>query len=165
MRLSKVFFPITIIFLLCIQCTFASQNYAQQLQRISTDEGLSQSYVLQTQEDEIGYIWIATQQGLNRFDGYKVKTFNGGFGLDKHYIYALFKAEDGKIIVSTDLSGAFIIDPLTLKTEKIYSGQIDKEQKMFSPISAMTQKQNTFYFAIDGQLYILVQMMAYTRQI
>ncbi|MGK2235777.1 MAG: diguanylate cyclase (GGDEF)-like protein/PAS domain S-box-containing protein [Pseudomonadota bacterium] len=153
MRLNKFFFHITITFLLCIQSTFASQNYAQQLQRISTDEGLSQSYVLQTQEDDIGYIWIATQQGLNRFDGYNVKTFSGGFGLDKHYIYALFKAEDGKIIVSTDLSGAYIIDPLTLKTEKIYSGQIDKEQKMFSPISAMTQQQGTFYFAIDAQIY------------
>jgi len=152
-RLSKFFFHINIIFLLCIQSAFASQNYAQQLQRISTDEGLSQSYVLQSQEDEIGYIWIATQQGLNRFDGYKVKTFNGGFGLDKHYIRALFKAKNGKIIVSTDLSGAYIIDPLTLKTEQIYSGQIDKEQKMFSPISAMTQQRNTFYFAVDAQIY------------
>ncbi|MBH0059643.1 MULTISPECIES: EAL domain-containing protein [unclassified Pseudoalteromonas] len=153
MRLSKLFFHITIVFLLCIQSTFASQNYAQQLQRISTDEGLSHGYVVNIQEDDIGFIWVATQQGLNRFDGYQVTTFDGGFGLDKHYIYALLKTNDGKLIVSTDIAGAYIIDPITLKTEKIYSGQIDKEKQLYSPISAIAEQHGLYYLAIDEQVF------------
>ncbi|GAA61755.1 sensory box/GGDEF family protein [Pseudoalteromonas sp. BSi20652] len=152
MRFNQFLFQIALI-LLCIQDVLASQNYAQQLQRLSTDEGLSQSYVVQTKEDDIGYIWIGTNQGLNRFDGYKVKTFDGGFGLDKHLIHALFKTNDGNLIVSTDIAGAYIINPLTLKTEKFYSGKINKENQIYSPISALAQQPGIYYLAIDEQIF------------
>ncbi|MBW4965865.1 EAL domain-containing protein [Pseudoalteromonas sp. CR1] len=138
--------------MLCITNAVASQNYAQQLQRLSTDEGLSQNYVEKIQEDEIGYIWIATQQGLNRFDGYTVETFDGGFELDKHYISTLLKTNDGKLLVSTDIAGAYLIDPQTLKTEKIYSGQLDKETQIYSPVSAMAGQNELYYLAIDNQI-------------
>ena len=153
MYVSKLGIFIYLSVLLFINSAFASQNYAQQLQRLSTDEGLSNNYVIKTLEDEIGYVWIATFQGLNRFDGYEVTTFDGGVGLGKQSIYAMFKSDEGKIIVSTDFAGAYIIDPLTLKTEKIYSGLIDKEQKFFSPIDAMEQHAGAYYFGIDNQVY------------
>ena len=68
-RLSILFFLFTTVCFLCITSVSASTNYAQQLQRISTDEGLSQNYVTKILQDDLGYIWIATAQGLNRFDG------------------------------------------------------------------------------------------------
>ena len=36
---------------------------------ISTAEGLSQSYVFSIAQDKEGFIWVATQDGLNRYDG------------------------------------------------------------------------------------------------
>ncbi len=38
-------------------------------ERISIAEGLSQSYVYDIIQDKSGFIWIATQDGLNRYDG------------------------------------------------------------------------------------------------
>ena len=38
-------------------------------ERISIAEGLSQSYVYDIIQDKNGFIWIATQDGLNRYDG------------------------------------------------------------------------------------------------
>ena len=38
-------------------------------ERISIAEGLSQSYVYDIIQDHNGFIWIATQDGLNRYDG------------------------------------------------------------------------------------------------
>lgn len=38
-------------------------------ERISIAEGLSQSYVYDIVQDTNGFIWIATQDGLNRYDG------------------------------------------------------------------------------------------------
>ena len=141
------------IALLYTKCAFASQNYAQQLQHITNDEKLSQSYVVKSIQDEIGFIWIATAQGLKRFDGYEVTPFSGGFDLDKHYIFGLYNTNDGKILVSTDLSGAFLVDPNTLKVEKIYSGKLDSEQQKYSPISAKIELKEQFYFAIDEHVF------------
>jgi len=40
------------------------------IQKLSLDEGLSQSVVNQIVQDNNGFIWLATEDGLNRFDGY-----------------------------------------------------------------------------------------------
>ena len=37
------------------------------VQRLSLAEGLSQSSVADIIQDQDGYIWLATQDGLNRF--------------------------------------------------------------------------------------------------
>ena len=43
--------------------------------RLSTDEGLSQTRVLQIVQDDQGFMWFGSQYGLNRYDGYKFKVF------------------------------------------------------------------------------------------
>ncbi len=42
---------------------------------ISRDFGLSQSVVNALEFDDNGYLWIATENGLNRFNGYEMKVF------------------------------------------------------------------------------------------
>jgi ligand-binding sensor domain-containing protein len=38
--------------------------------RISVDKGLSQSTVYCTYQDSQGFIWVGTEDGLNKYDGY-----------------------------------------------------------------------------------------------
>ncbi|CAM2069008.1 Histidine kinase domain-containing protein [Sulfidibacter corallicola] len=42
---------------------------------IQTEEGLSHGVVYAALQDKNGFLWIATQSGLNRYDGYSLKTF------------------------------------------------------------------------------------------
>ena len=42
-----------------------------------TDEGLPQSTVTSIVQTQDGYLWLATQNGLVRFDGFNFKVFNG----------------------------------------------------------------------------------------
>ena len=42
-----------------------------------TDEGLPQSTVTSIVQTQDGYLWLATQNGLVRFDGVNFKVFNG----------------------------------------------------------------------------------------
>ena len=41
---------------------------------VSTEQGLSQSRVDHMLQDRRGFIWIGTYNGLNRYDGYRLRT-------------------------------------------------------------------------------------------
>ncbi|MFT4927596.1 MAG: signal transduction histidine kinase/ligand-binding sensor domain-containing protein [Phenylobacterium sp.] len=43
--------------------------------RLSVEHGLSQASVLDIVQDHKGFLWFATQDGLNRYDGYSFKVF------------------------------------------------------------------------------------------
>ena len=42
---------------------------------ITKKEGLSSNYILDFLQDKEGYMWIATNDGLNRYDGYNIEQF------------------------------------------------------------------------------------------
>lgn len=43
--------------------------------RLSLEQGLSQSTVVDIFQDRTGYVWLATEDGLNRFDGVSFKVY------------------------------------------------------------------------------------------
>jgi len=86
--------------------------------RISNSQGLSQVRVSDIVQDDQGFIWFGTWNGLNRYDGYNFKVFKHDperqESLSGVYIYSLFKDRAGTIWVGTD---QFLerFDPLTEK--------------------------------------------------
>ena len=46
-----------------------------QFERISIESGLSQSTVLSIHQDQKGFLWFGTYEGLNRYDGYNFKVY------------------------------------------------------------------------------------------
>ena len=43
--------------------------------RLSLEQGLSQSSVMDILQDRRGYVWLATEEGLDRFDGLSFKVY------------------------------------------------------------------------------------------
>lgn len=74
--------------------------------RLSTDEGLSQTRVIQIVEDDQGFMWFGSQYGLNRYDGYKFKVFKHEPGnpnsLSGVLISSLFKDRSGLLWIGCD---------------------------------------------------------------
>jgi ligand-binding sensor domain-containing protein len=62
------------VFLIIHQTAFA-QLYPIQFQHLSVEQGLSHNEAVSITQDKYGLIWIATSDGLNRFDGYKVDIY------------------------------------------------------------------------------------------
>ena len=80
---------------------------------IGVEDGLSQNTVYDLLQDKQGFIWVATQNGLNRFDGSSFKVFQGeagaAKGLTSDAIFSLSEDLDGNIWVGT-LNGVNIYD-------------------------------------------------------
>ena len=72
-------------------------------------------------KDKNGFLWVGTQNGLCRFDGYNFKTFvttpGDSTSLTNNYISALIEDKGGRIWVGT-LDGLNLLDPLTEKFKR-----------------------------------------------
>ncbi len=70
------------LLLLCWMCLSLSSLQAQhrhmgfQLQALTPDQGLSQATNYFRFEDSEGFMWIATNEAVNRFDGRQFKVYN-----------------------------------------------------------------------------------------
>jgi len=78
------------------------------------ENGLSNNAVLCSAQDQMGFMWFGTKDGLNRFDGYSFKVFHSDpdnpNGLGSNFIRALFVDKTGRIWVGTD-QGIYLFDP------------------------------------------------------
>lgn len=74
--------------------------------RLGTEDGVSQAVVTSITQDSHGFIWIGTQEGLNRYDGYKLETFyhldNDPGSLSHDHIHDILEDSDGRLWIATD---------------------------------------------------------------
>lgn len=61
--------------LLCWQFLSAQQFPAIRFSHLTTKEGLSNNAAAWITQDRDGFIWVGTSDGLNRLDGYRIKSF------------------------------------------------------------------------------------------
>nr|WP_246433952.1 two-component regulator propeller domain-containing protein [Spirochaeta isovalerica] len=83
--------------------------------RIGLDEGLSHSRIYALLQDDRGFMWIGTSNGLNRYDGrsfryYKNDPDDKG-SLPHNYVTSLIQDSSGYIWIGTDGGGAARLDP------------------------------------------------------
>jgi ligand-binding sensor domain-containing protein/serine phosphatase RsbU (regulator of sigma subunit) len=111
-RLAKIFF---ITFLGIMNVVSFSQNV--KFKKISIDDGLSQASVNALFQDSEGFVWIGTQDGLNRYDGYHIKTFktdqNNENSLSSNEINCLFEDKNGIIFIGTNDQGLSVYNKYT----------------------------------------------------
>lgn len=88
-----------------------------QRSRLYTSDGeLSSGLINKITKDSRGYIWIATENGLNLFDGTRFKTYfkerDNEHSLPSNYVHTIFETSLGRIIVGC-LSGLVEYDHRT----------------------------------------------------
>ena len=87
------------------------------IQRYNINSGLSSDYLRALWQDQEGYLWIATSNGLNRFDGYKTRIYKPEYDQGVTFNSVNFNAitEDklGNLWLGTDHSGVNIFNKRT----------------------------------------------------
>ena len=86
-------------------------------QKINQDNGLSSNACHAVIVDRMGFIWIGTEDGLNRYNGIDIKTFEagpeGGAFISAPLVNALLEDSRGLIWIGTEGGGLNCYDPVT----------------------------------------------------
>lgn len=87
---------------------------------LDIQNGLSQNTVNAILQDNQGFMWLATKDGLNRYDGLNFRTFKKeNSALGNNFITALYEDIDHNIWVGTD-AGVYIYHPCTESFEHFH---------------------------------------------
>lgn len=78
-------------------------------EHLTMRDGLSMSTINNVLQDSQGYVWLATEAGLNRYDGYSVRQFRrergNPHGLASDYVWSLAEDSHGDLWLATDGGG------------------------------------------------------------
>lgn len=75
----------------------------------TTSDGLASNTVLDLMQDSQGYIWMATNNGLSRFDGKRFVNYGIPEGLNSTTIVSLVEGKDGEIFIGNYEKGINVI--------------------------------------------------------
>ena len=126
-----------IIFLFLLLLIHGSNAYAQNIhninfQSITIDDGLSQSLAEYIYQDSYGYIWIGTNDGLNRYNGNEFKIYknikNDSNSISNDSISSIVEDNDKNLWVGTDGG----LNKINLVTGNITRYLVSEEDKVYS---------------------------------
>jgi len=138
------------IFLFLFPLTLYPQNQNIRFEHLTVDNGLSNNFINSIVQDSLGFIWFATEDGLNKFDGYTFTVYrhdpNDSTSLSENKIKVLQVGKNGIIWVGTDGGGLNAFNPQTkeftrynmdpddlhgINKKYIYDMYIDKNDRLW----------------------------------
>lgn len=147
--MRKIVLRIFIFFALLLTTGFNIGILAQTIRfnTLTIKDGLSQSVINCVNQDQLGYIWIGTQDGLNRYDGISFKIHkhivNNSNSLTSSFIECFISdTTSGKLYIGTQNGGVNVYNPRAKTFEN---------PECLSKISTQTVNDLLFY---KNKLYI-----------
>ncbi|HZY80216.1 MAG TPA: hypothetical protein VFE50_11880 [Cyclobacteriaceae bacterium] len=129
-QVNKLFLFIFLSFLL------TSHVAAQSVLSFERIEGLSQSTGYAITKDKQGFLWIATADGLNRYDGVEMRAYKPGRGKTDGYMMGrlirsdILEDDHERIWFSTDLA----VHSFDKKTELFKTWPLSKQNQFANPL-------------------------------
>ena len=128
MKIRKNILLLLLLIMACI--TQASVIPDMKFRRLDTREGLSNSQVSAVLRDSRGFVWIATPYGLNRYDGYRFRTFfsyeKDSTTLRNNRVDNIQEAHDGRLWLKQGM-GYSVFDPATEKVDRSPARWLNKQ--------------------------------------
>ncbi|HLP18446.1 MAG TPA: two-component regulator propeller domain-containing protein [Bacteroidota bacterium] len=108
----------------CLYTPFLHADHHTKFTNLSVKQGLSQNSVWTILHDKQGFFWFGTDDGLNKYDGYRFLVYrynkNDSTTFNQNAVRALMQDRHGRIWIGTSL-GVSIYDPVTDHFSLIHS--------------------------------------------
>ncbi len=133
-----------------------AQDYDLTFEQLTIKDGLSQSSVFKIMQDSRGFLWFATQDGLNRYDGYLFRIFYRKEKLDSTsisntWINWITEDKDGYLWIGTSGGGVNRFDPATELFEH-YMNEAENPKSLGNDrvLTIFIDSQNNVWVGTDG---------------
>ena len=125
MQTNRIYIFVLLVFILFKYTPVLSQDSIPtetiRMRQLTVDDGLSQGFVYDGLQDKDGFIWLATMDGLNRYDGYNFTVYKhdleNPYSLPENSINCIAEDNNGNLWIGTMSKGLYIMDK---KTERFY---------------------------------------------
>ncbi|MCX2477000.1 response regulator [Pedobacter sp. MC2016-05] len=156
MSLSKFIQQKIIVLLLLSSINQVAFAQEKKFRNISVEKGLSQSTGFTIIQDTLGFIWVGTQDGLNRYDGKDFKVYSptkeNKNSLQSYYVRSLFVDSKGELWVGGNQG----ISRYNYKTDSFTNYKIPRSLGEWSISSITADAKNQIWAtSISGDLFIL----------
>lgn len=102
-------FKIIVVLLFIEIVNLLAQSGQLVFEHISLEQGLSQSTVLTILQDKEGYLWLGTQEGLNKYDGYSFMVYTNDpkdpTSISDNWITTIYEDREGNLWAGTNAGG------------------------------------------------------------
>ncbi|QIP16077.1 response regulator [Spirosoma aureum] len=110
-----------LVFFLFILIPFTLFAQPKGWQELTISNGLSQGMIFDLKQDQKGFLWIATKDGLNRYDGHNFKAFThdpyNDYSISDNACSALLLDRHGRLWIGTLNKGLNLYDD---RTQRFY---------------------------------------------
>jgi len=138
----KQIFQVIFIALTSISFSF-SQNMI--FKSLTVENGLSSSDINCLIQDKLGFIWIGTDNGLNRYDGSAFKVYrnkqNNNNSISDNSIWALYEDRNANIWIGTKGGVLNKYSPVYDKFERI---KLDENKDIENSITSIIEDKQGF---------------------
>ncbi len=145
---------ISLCYIFCISHVYAQNNF--RFERITIDNGLSNNSINAILQTEDGFMWVATKDGLNRYDGqgFKVYKYNPADpgSLPENYVMSLYEDQDGLLWVGTWGGG---LCSYNADCDNFIRYRADGEKDDFIQCLSGDDQHNIWFGTTEGGLFCL----------
>ncbi|GAB5413152.1 MAG: hypothetical protein Cons2KO_07550 [Congregibacter sp.] len=131
-------------------------------------QGLTADIVMDIQQDATGFIWLGTQSGLVRYDGYEFTSFNYAEddprSISGNYVRTL-AVVGGKLWAGTNADGISIYDPMSGEFTRIQNDPQDKQSLADNDVWSLTSDDESVVAATRTGITVFNREDGNTRRV
>jgi ligand-binding sensor domain-containing protein/two-component sensor histidine kinase len=125
------------------------------IEHLSIEQGLSQNTVRSIIQDKQGFLWFATEDGLNRYDGYRLKVYRhnqlDSNSISDNFIWILYENKKGELWIGTNNGGLNRFDKENERFVQYKSDSSDPFSISNNNIRAISEDENgTLWVGTEG---------------